>query len=211
MNYVVLGGGTAGWLTALFIKKCFPHESVSLIRCDQIPTVGVGEATTPNIISFLHFLRINPLELIKHTKGSIKTGISFENWNGDGDKYYHSFSDSIVNFNIKNVFEGNQTKNFDFYQKNLISNNLSFKEYEYATKLAYENKIDLNRTAWALHFDTSKLSNYLESIGLQRGIRVIKGKYKRVELDNSENIKSVVLEDGNSVDRSEERRVGKEC
>ena len=77
---IVLGGGTAGWLTALFLNKIFPKYETTLIESKQVGIIGVGEATTPNIIYMLDYLNINLSELISETKGSIKNGINFENW-----------------------------------------------------------------------------------------------------------------------------------
>ena len=86
---LVLGGGTAGWLTALYLKKVFPFYTTTLIESKEIGIIGVGEATTPNIVTFLKYLNIDVFDLIQKTKGSIKNGISFENWNGDNKKYFH--------------------------------------------------------------------------------------------------------------------------
>ena len=89
---VILGGGTAGWLTALFCRKLFPLASITLIENTSIGTVGVGEGTT---LAFMTFLRnevdIDAFDLLKECRGSVKSGISFENWNGDNKKYFHSF------------------------------------------------------------------------------------------------------------------------
>ena len=52
----ILGGGTAGWLTALYLKKIFPKYNVILIESKKIGIIGVGEATTPNIVYFLQYL-----------------------------------------------------------------------------------------------------------------------------------------------------------
>jgi len=53
MNFTIVGGGSAGWLSALYLNKLFPNDSVSLIESKDIPIIGVGEATTPHIITCL--------------------------------------------------------------------------------------------------------------------------------------------------------------
>ena len=68
---LVLGGGTAGWLTALYLKKVFPFYTTTLIESKEIGIIGVGEATTPNIVTFLKYLNIDVFDLIQKTKGSI--------------------------------------------------------------------------------------------------------------------------------------------
>jgi len=196
MNISILGGGTAGWLTALFLKELLPNSNITLIQSKEVGIIGVGEATTPHIVNFLKTLKIDPIEIIKKTNGSVKNGISFENWNGDGQKYFHGFKDNLINFSVKNIFDNNC---YDFYIKNLIENNLSPKEFIYQTKISYENKIDLSNTNWALHFDASMLANYLEHIGSSRNIKIIEGVYKTAELNENGFITALVLENNISI------------
>jgi tryptophan halogenase len=195
MNYIVLGGGSAGWLTALFIKKTFPKSNVTLIRSKDIGIIGVGEATTPNIVSFLRFLDINLIDVINNTNGSLKLGISFENWNGDKKKYFHPFKDNVTDFKIQNLF-GSECH--DYYLKTLINKNLSFDDYIYANKLAYSNRVDLDNTLWALHFDANKFSTFLEKIGKERNINVIEGEYEYCTLSDDGKIKQINLKDKRS-------------
>jgi hypothetical protein len=189
---IVLGGGTAGWLTALFINKKFPNFSITLIEGDTVGTIGVGEGTTPHIINFLKDIDIDPIHLIKNINGTIKNGISFENWNGDNKKYFHSFAakNNLYNFNISPIFGYDC---YDFYLKNLIKNKLDFNEYVYGAKISYENKIDLNNISYAVHFDTTALSNYLKPIAIKRGINFITGDFKNVNNDNNGFITSLSL------------------
>jgi tryptophan 7-halogenase len=196
MNISILGGGTAGWLTALFLKELLPTSNITLIQSKEIGIIGVGEATTPHVVNFLKNLKIDPIEAIKKTNGSIKNGISFENWNGDGKKYFHGFKDNLSDFAVKNIFDSN---GYDFYIKNLIENDLSPEEFIYQTKISYENKIDLTNTNWALHFDASLFADYLESVGSSRNIKVVDGIYKTAELDNQGFIKNLILENNCSI------------
>ena len=59
----VVGGGTAGWFSALALKRAFPSLAVTLLEARDVPVIGVGEATTPLIVPFLHVdLGIDPGE-----------------------------------------------------------------------------------------------------------------------------------------------------
>lgn len=190
-NIVVVGGGTAGWLTALFLNSIFTDKKIILIQSTEVGIIGVGEATTPHLVKFLQSLHIDIFELIKFTKGTIKNGISFENWNGDGKKYFHNFSENVTNIQIKRIF-GRDCN--DFFLKNLISNNLPLEEYLYQTKLAHSNKIDLERTGWALHFDAGLLAVYLENIGKKRGITVINSRILSFQQKDNGFIEKILLE-----------------
>ena len=191
---IVLGGGTAGWLTALYLKKIFPDNDITLIESKEIGIIGVGEATTPNFVFFLQYLDINLFDLINKTKGTIKNGISFENWNGDNKKYFHSFLENLTDFSIPPVFN---TDCFSYYLQNLMFKKLDFNKYTYAATLSYKNKIDLQKNFFALHFDTNLLSNYLSEIGISRGVKYVDGKLKKVH-SNENGIYKITLQNNKS-------------
>ena len=129
---VIVGGGTAGWLTALFIRQKFPTSNVTLVKSDEIGIIGVGEATTPNLVALLHSLELDLISLLIETNGSIKNAIQFKNWNGDDKSYYHNFGDLLAKFSVENVFVSDS---FEFYLKHLILVDLPFEVYTYAAKL----------------------------------------------------------------------------
>jgi len=66
MKFVIAGGGSAGWLTALFVKHLFPNNSVTLIQSSEIGNIGVGEANTTHLPNLLDYLKIHPVEIIPH-------------------------------------------------------------------------------------------------------------------------------------------------
>ena len=102
-NYVIVGGGTAGWLTALSIQKHLPEGKVTVVASSEIGILGAGEGTTPDFIKFLEYIDVDPKGIIDHAKGTIKKGIKFTNWNGDGEDFFHPFwgdrcGDSALHF-----------------------------------------------------------------------------------------------------------------
>ena len=196
-KYVILGGGSAGWMTAISIKKMFPLASVTVIQSKSVGIIGVGEATTPHIVNFLNHHDIDPLEIVRQTNGTIKNGISFENWNGDGNQYFHSFFENIQKFRIPGIFEHSCE---DFYKKTLIAKGLPFNEYLYQQRLAYSGKVDLTNTTWAIHFDATKFANALEDHAKIRGINVVEGNFKNCIQNENGFIKTIVLENNQEVD-----------
>jgi len=192
---VVLGGGTAGWLTALFCRKLFPLASITLIENTSIGTVGVGEGTTANFKFFLNGdVDIDEFDLMKECGGSIKSGISFENWNGDNKKYFHSFSGMpATTFSVPpHHLYGNCQQ---YYFQTLIREGLDFDEYTYSAKLAYSNKIDFHHMSQALHIDTFKLGSYLRKIGSERNIVSVNGNFSHVDVDENNFIQKLCLDD----------------
>ena len=91
MNYrkkiVILGGGTAGWLSALFLKKNFIHCEIIVVESSSVGVLGAGEGSTPQIVDFFDAIGIPLSDLVKHAGATIKNGIKFTNWNNDNQHY----------------------------------------------------------------------------------------------------------------------------
>ena len=196
---VILGGGQAGYFTALWCRKIFPSHTITLIEGQTKGTVGVGEATTPHIINFLKFIDIDIFHFIKNTGAALKNGISFENWNGDHKKYMHSFLPSgyFGNFSIPNIYDNNC---YTFYLQSLIRNKLRFNSHVFATKASYQNKISVEQISSALHFDNFRTTNYLRDLSQQRNITIVKGDYKKAILNEKGFIQSLLLDEDRTID-----------
>ncbi|HEX7930015.1 MAG TPA: tryptophan 7-halogenase, partial [Sphingomicrobium sp.] len=87
----IVGGGTAGWMTAAVLSQWLSQVEVSLVESDEIGTIGVGEATIPHIRNYLALAGIDPLKMISETKATFKLGIQFVGWGAPGEKYIHGF------------------------------------------------------------------------------------------------------------------------
>lgn len=86
---VIVGGGTAGWLSAYFLKRKYPNYNVSLIESTSIGILGAGEGGTPNLHSLLiDEFEFDEDEFLKEVKGTKKYGIIFDKWNSNSN---HSF------------------------------------------------------------------------------------------------------------------------
>lgn len=88
---VVVGGGTMGWLTALFVRKYWDNTSITLVASSKIGILGAGEGTTPNFPGILSTLGIDLDDFMEKTGSTKKYGIDFINWRGDGKSFLHNF------------------------------------------------------------------------------------------------------------------------
>jgi tryptophan halogenase len=88
-NIVIVGGGTAGWLSALYLNNKFKNSKITLIESNEIGILGAGEGTTGNIVKFLNDLGISQDDMLNNCEATFKTGIDFENWTNNRSTYYH--------------------------------------------------------------------------------------------------------------------------
>ncbi|TLU67137.1 tryptophan 7-halogenase [Thalassotalea litorea] len=201
---VIVGGGTAGWMTAASLAKYFQGRSAKIlvIESSEIGTVGVGEATIPNIIDFNNRLGINEIDFIKSTQASFKLGIQFENWSTPGSEFFHPFADY-----------GMKIDNVDFHhyinRANTEGFNLKLQNYCFANVLAKHGKFaqphpnpstPIANYSYAYHFDAGLYANYLKTFSLKLGVQHIDAKVSKVNLRTSDGfIESLELENGETI------------
>lgn len=198
---VIVGGGTAGWLTALHIQNQYKDSEVdiTLIESEDIGILGAGEGSVPNFYIFLEELKINVPEFILKTNSTHKMGINFVNWNGDGKSYFHSFNSHFA----EEDYTVDESGNFigSTYLGYLHTQNLNLNDYIIPNKLALENKsplikIDDNKlkiyAKHSFHFDAHLVAKYLREVAESRGVKRVEGLVKGFNLEN-EKIQSVIL------------------
>lgn len=209
---IVVGGGTAGWLTALKAKRSYPDLDITLIESSDIGILGAGEGSTPHLLDFFNHLDIPLSDLIKNCDATIKNGIKFTNWNNDKTFYYHGFAttDRSIGFDpmpdkylsnsslmTANIKLNNSLKNIDFTEKLSEKNKVPFvlnSKNNKETILNYDKVSNIS-----IHFNAVKLANRLKEIGLERGINVIDSTIKNISLDKNNNIKSLTLENDKKI------------
>lgn len=203
-NIVIVGGGSAGWMTAAALSSLLPPQAVqiTLIESEQIGTIGVGEATIPDVINFNAMLGIPEQDFLRATNGTFKLGIEFVNWGRIGEAYFHPFGPHGVDMQGIDFHQfwmryrqTNPTSEIETFSLSAIA----AKQNKFAMPQNDPRSV-LSQLRYAYHFDATAYARYLRSYAEQRGANRIEGKVIETTL-NSETgfIDSVSLESGDVV------------
>lgn len=203
-NIVIVGGGSAGWMTAAALSSMLSPDNVNitLIESEQIGTVGVGEATIPDMLNFNAMLGINEAEFLKATDGTFKLGIEFNNWGQIGDTYFHPFGNIGVDmqgvdfhqFWLRSQEGGSAAKLQDYSICSVAGNDNKFAMPEQSPKSL------LSHLRYAYHIDATKYAKFLRNYAEARQVNRLEGKVTKVELDQETgNIFSLRLENNRTV------------
>lgn len=202
IDVVIVGGGTAGWMCAAALTGVAGRLcNVTLIESDDIGTVGVGEATLPQIKDFNDFVGIPELEMMQQTNATFKLGIEFVDWGSKGASYIHPFGTFGTAGGV------------DFHQHWVRASNADLtgkiEDYSFAIQACRknrfefpsDNKADVASTfTYAYHFDAMLYAKYLRKFSEAKGLKRIEGKISEAKLNISSGaIQSVRLENGTTV------------
>ncbi|CCQ12305.1 tryptophan halogenase [Pseudoalteromonas luteoviolacea B = ATCC 29581] len=170
---VIVGGGTAGWMTALSLAKYanISPLNITLVQAQDIETIGVGEATIPNFVEFNRNLGIHEAELLRQTNATFKLGIQFQDWKEKNHSFFHPFSDYGLNINnvdfhhyvLSALHHGLDVKLSDF----CLSTQLANKEKFY---IANELQNPLEDFGYAYHFDAGLYATLLKRNATAQGV-----------------------------------------
>ena len=86
---VIVGGGSAGWMTAATLAKACPDKDITLIESPNVPSVGVGESTLGQINNWLGYMGIEDKEFMRACDATYKLSIRFQDFYRKGDGHFH--------------------------------------------------------------------------------------------------------------------------
>lgn len=209
---VIVGGGTAGWMTASYLKAAFGDRiDITLVESGKVGSVGVGEATFSDIRHFFEFLGLKEKDWMPACNATYKLAVRFENWREPGHYFYHPFEQmrSVNGFPLTDWWLKNgPTERFDkdcFVMASVIDEGLSPRtmdgslidqpfdegadEMQGLTMSEHQGKTQF---PYAYHFEAALLAKYLAKYSMERGVKHIVDDVKHVDLDERGWIKGVL-------------------
>ena len=201
---VIVGGGTAGWMTAApLAQRLGKTTQIELIESPDIGTVGVGEATLPTIRFYNHSLGIDEVDFVRKTQGTYKLGIEFQDWGHIGNRFFHGFGDFGPRIE-------NRSPHHHWLRLRQMGDVPPFEDWSMSTIAARLNRFTppagdqpaaMNAYSYAYHFDTGLYAAYLRNYAMSRGVIRTEGKIVDVELNAGNGfIEALKLDDGRRIE-----------
>jgi tryptophan halogenase len=202
-SIAIVGGGTAGWSAAACLARFLAKRptAITLVDSSAIGTVGVGEASVPNIHNFNTYLGLDELDFIESTQGTFKLGIRFDDWRDNGTSFFHPFGRYGVGF------EG-----MDFHQCLVKARELgkraALEDFSLPVALArserfaqpvQDPKSPLTDYGYAFHFDAGLYARRLKRYAVERGVTHLDRRIADVMLAQSGDIAALKFEDGSTL------------
>ena len=204
-SIVILGGGTAGWMTAAALARTLQGQvAITVVESDEIGTVGVGEATIPPIARFNHLLGLDEAEFMRETQGTFKLGIEFVDWGQRGERYVHGFGTFPQDVDLTR-FEHLWLKMHARGQAQDIGEYLIARQAAAAGRFTHSRpelpESPLSDMAHAYHFDAGLYARYLRGYAEAMGARRIESRVLDVVHDGQGGpIRYLVLASGRQVE-----------
>ncbi|HEY0412845.1 MAG TPA: tryptophan halogenase family protein [Allosphingosinicella sp.] len=208
VNVIIVGGGTAGWMSAAALAKLLPARcDVHLVESEAIGIVGVGEATLPHVRAFNERLGIDEAEFMAATRATFKLGIEFRDWDRIGDSYIHPFG---------TFGRGQGEVDFHHYWTRLRGEDApvaDLQDYSMAVAMARRNRFErpdpdprsiASTFGYAYQFDATLFAPFLRRLAEGLGVRRTEGRIVGVERDGDSgdngDINAVVMESGERIE-----------
>ena len=199
MKIVIVGGGTAGWITAAFFVKYLSNYDITVVDSSKIPIIGAGEGSTGVLPWFIKGDKwpnnmVTEIDFLRKTKATLKLGIRMENWRGDGTSMYSPFHATMTH-----------QEQFDYA---LHGSHLKYGRGDFASvhSLLLEDRKSTFRKVFgritagldnhSYHFDGVEVGKYFKKLCTQNGVKCVDSEVADLQFDNDEYLQTIKLVDG---------------
>jgi len=203
-SVVILGGGTAGWMTAASLVHRLARLGITftLVESSQVGTIGVGEATVPAILRYFESLNLDPFEVLRATNGTVKLGIEFDGWKREDHRFIHPFGRYGVQV-------GPVAFHHLWNRLRASGDASSIDDYSLGVQMARAGRVFLPAKQpraefevmhWAVHFDAGRFALFLRRFCELRGVRRIDARLAEAVRDpESGHLTGLRLDSGETV------------
>ncbi len=205
-HVAIVGGGTAGWLTANHLAKRLEAASanaikVTLIESPDIPTIGVGEGTVPAIRKTLQYFGISEADFIRECDATFKQSIKFVDWvrnpgsHTGVDSYHHLFDFPCIQpFDLSPYWLLNSAQNLSYADAVSIQGKIC------DLGLGPKQMVDpeyVGTTNYAYHLDAAKFARLLTKHAVNNlGVQHLLANVQQVVLTADGNIEKLMTDKG---------------
>lgn len=186
----IVGGGTAGWLTAAYLSHRQPHINITVVDKEVPEPIGVGEATLLTFRPFLEEAGFPIEDWFLEIKSAYKSGILFTNWQKPGEDIWHPFykgNDRILeNWNLYDLYTNVQDLDFKKYCTAFYENSM-------------KNSVDMTELErYAVHIDCGKLVSYVRK-KLENKVTIINSDVIDIDYNQNEGIDCLHLQNSDII------------
>jgi len=200
-NVTILGGGSAGWLTGLFLKKTWPSLKITVIEDPTQPPIIAGESGAASLNHLMEYLEVPFDEWILATNAMPKLGGKFNDWDIIGKDFVHGLIPDWYQNNWKSIYP-EYGKGNTFLQC-ALAENIPFENIFYNAALQRIGKLPITPkengfniiTMPMWHFDSRASANFFKQLGISRGINLVEGKYTHCTKNIDGSIDTIFLKD----------------
>lgn len=197
-SVIILGGGTAGWMTANLLRRRWPATQITLVESSAIGIVGVGEGSTPQLKAFFDELGIAESDWMPRCNATFKSGIEFGGWSDRPgyERYFHPFPTNLDGFTQPGFFYATRARRTG---RDVPAHPDPF---FLSTRIAREGRAPTAPqnfpflVSYGYHFDAHLLGAFLREFGIGRGILHVDARIASVALGETGNVEALVAEDG---------------
>jgi len=219
-HVVIVGGGTAGWLSAAYLNRAFGRKlDITLVESPRIGRIGVGEATVPTLRRTFAFLGMDEADWMPKCNAAFKSAVRLNNWRRPfpgttQHTYYHPFfevPEPMVAFERSfHARFGRGLSLAHFWLSRRLAGDSSVPATFGEAGMSLQRMCELNKSPkplpgsdgpnpgfrYAYHLDAALIAEYLRDLAVGRGVKHMQADVDSVVLNERGQVQKITTEQG---------------